>query len=324
MAAGAGMVLVLLNTVRRVRIALMRSARGAMASVCLIAGVCASASAQSFTPTDCPALSATRQNQLTREHLFGGAPSAGDVHVRRGYVSVYDAKHRVPRWTAWHAIADYRRTPPRTGRWAAFRTDTNVDNPVVDHDYDGLEASDDLARGHMAPYFISGGDRDHDGRLAPRDIDDACTVFEINFMSDIAPQSQSHLNGSGGLWAALEGQIRQALERGQSFHIIAGTIFSKDPYWVGPAHDIGVPDMFFQIIISDHNEVVPFLFGHPHRLGKGGCEYSDELAGCVTTIKEIERWSRLDFFSALTASDARALETQDGAANWQAILGRHE
>ncbi len=43
------------------------------------------------------------------------------------------------------------------------------------------------AVGHLAPYFISGGDRDNDGTNAANG-DDAQTVYEINYFGNMAPQ----------------------------------------------------------------------------------------------------------------------------------------
>jgi transposase len=68
--------------------------------------------------------------------------------------------------TAWHVVPEYLDTPKRKGRWANFRTDPDIANPVEDDDYNGLLEDFDIARGHIAPYFISGGDRDDDGKDA--------------------------------------------------------------------------------------------------------------------------------------------------------------
>src|SRR3546814_1893293 len=85
-------------------------------------------------------------------------------------------------------------------------------------------------------------------------IEDACTVFEFNYMSNIAPQLHSRFNGSGGLWYKLETRIRERVAgKGKSVHIIAGTVFGDgDAHVVGPDEDIFVPHMFYQIIISEH------------------------------------------------------------------------
>src|SRR3546814_17228692 len=77
--------------------------------------------------------------------------------------------------------------------------------------------------------LISGGDRNNNGKSAAKttkghpadDIEDACTVFEFNYMSNIAPQLHSRFNGSGGLWYKLETRIRERVAgKGKSVHKI--------------------------------------------------------------------------------------------------------
>lgn len=54
-------------------------------------------------------------------------------------------------------------------------------------------------------------DRDHDGYekdFKVEDIDDASTVFEINAMSNVAPQFYDKFNFSSGVWWNLEYDVR--------------------------------------------------------------------------------------------------------------------
>jgi endonuclease G, mitochondrial len=156
-------------------------------------------------------------------------------------VTEYDAAHRVPRWSAWRVLPEYLDPPTRRGRWSTFRADPSIPNPVRDADYNGV-GSIDMARGHIVPYFVSGGDRDGDGLTAANDQgalvdpDDACTIYEINYLSNVAPQHQSGFNGSAGLWNRLETGIRQDIVGpGTPIHIIAGTVFGNAPVnTVGP------------------------------------------------------------------------------------------
>ena len=91
------------------------------------------------------------EQALVAEHVFGGVPSAGDLHVRQAYVMSYDSARRVPAWVAYHVVADYRNTPPRRGRFSSFRTDPDLTNPVRRQDYNGLLA----ARGRNT-FFLCG------------------------------------------------------------------------------------------------------------------------------------------------------------------------
>lgn len=278
---------------------------------------------------ECPPLSADQKRDLIAEHVFGGLPSSQEVLVRRGYVTAHDLDRRVPRWAAWRATAEYLDTPKRTGRWSRFRTDPDLPDGVADDDYDGLFARFNFARGHIVPYFISGGDRDGDGAdaeiedekgLPVEDIDDACTVFEINYMSNIAPQLHNRFNGSGGLWFKLETIVRrEILPAGASLNIIAGTVFGDAPVdTVGPRADIQVPHMFYKILISEHG-AVPFLFAHGAQLDGKGCVLDAEIESCIVPVGDIEALTGLDFFSELDHAVEARLEAGDGLAIWHLL-----
>ncbi len=278
----------------------------------------------------CPTLSAYGKGVLVGEHLFGGAPSPGTILIRRGYVTEYDSERGVPRWAAWHAVPEYLDTPKREGRWKSFRTDPDLDDPVRNGDYDGLKAAFDYARGHIVPYFMAGGDRDDDGQdaeieavnnLPIEDIDDPCTVFEINYMSNVAPQLHGAFNGAGGLWFALETVVRtQLVGTGTSLHITAGTIFGDaDIHKVGPEEDIHVPHMFYKILITESG-VVPFLFIHKAQIGDKGCGLDAVLETCIVKLADIEALTGLDFFAGLSDADEALLEGTDGTAVWDVLL----
>lgn len=278
---------------------------------------------------DCPPLSPVEQARSIDRNLLGGIPTDGEVLVRRGYVAEYDPQHRTPRWVAWRALPSYRETPRRDGRWSSFRADPDISNPVVTGDYNGLFASEDnFARGHLAPYFISGGDRDGDGLLAagpdgetPLDFDDQCAVYEFNYMTNIAPQYHRRFNGfergdGEGLWYQLETDVRSMVEFGRSFHIIAGTIYGSDGVqFVGPDGDIGVPDMFYKVVIGDEGPVA-FLFTHRRQLDANACPLDAELADCIVPFEIIESLTGLDFLRHLPDPIECEIEQTGGRQLW--------
>ncbi|NHK27108.1 DNA/RNA non-specific endonuclease [Parvularcula flava] len=293
--------------------------------------VAAAPAQAAFTgPLRCESLSGPARERALGLHAFGGVPSDGPVLVRRAYVTEYDAAHRTPRWTAWHAAPSYRETPKREGRWSSFRSDPDVEDPVGTRDYVGQYASpDNFARGHLAPYYISGGDRDGDELLAAlasdrvtlSDPDDACAVYEINYMTNIAPQYHAAFNGTGdggqaGLWYQLETEIRGLVDQGTELHLFAGTIYADAPQRVGPDQDIAVPDMFYKIIIQNE-EAVAFLFAHRRRLSEDACALDAVLEDCITTIAEIERLTGLDFLAGLSDAREQRIENANGVAAWR-------
>lgn len=282
----------------------------------VLVGLVAAISASNALAQSCE-MSEEERTRFATEHLYGGQPTPGSTLVRRGYVAQYDEERRVPRWVAWHALRTYQAHVPREARWSRFRRDESISEPVVANDYNGIyDNGDGYARGHFMPYFMSGGDRDGDGLPPYYDSDDACTVFEINYMTNIAPQLHNRFNGSGGLWYAVESFERKIiLTRGHTLHMIAGSIFGDNPETVGPDDDIGIPDMFYRLLITRHG-VVPFLFVHMRRLDPAGCDLEAELVDCIVTVADIERVAGADFFNALPDSIEAALEATDGRAEW--------
>ena len=293
----------------------------------------ASTEASVFKAAECAtdqALSKEEQALLLMQHVPSGLPSNSGLAVRRAYVTAYDSARRIPRWAAWLARPDFRDTPERKGRWKRFHPDPAVDNPVRYEDYTGLyDRGRGFARGHIVPYFISGGDRDADGMDAEvedakgwpvEDADDACTVFEVNYMSNVAPQYHNRFNGAGGLWWELEAAVRDFVDSGRALHLIAGPVFEAGlpVVSVGPEKDIQVPHGFFKIVITEGG-VVAFLFGH-HPAGQAqGCALDAELTDCVTSVDKIEAVSGLDFFSVLPEGHQSALETVPNDALWREL-----
>jgi len=264
----------------------------------------------------------TEQLALLDEHVFGGLPSDDSVFIRRGYVMSYDQTRRVPSWVAYHVKPDYLKTPPREGAFKTFRTDPDITNPVKKSEYNGLLAQRGYARGHLAPYAIMGGDRDGDGELAKDGDDfDKQTVFQGNFMSNIAPQNHLDFNGSGGLWFKLERWVQDTAVKthGHEVSVFAGCIFGVGTHEkVGPNKDIAVPAMFFKIVIrkrpsGEPPKVLAFLF--PHQRSRHG-----DIEDFLVSIDVVESLTGLDFLKDLDDEMENSLEDKDTRDFWTDFL----
>jgi endonuclease G len=259
------------------------------------------------------------QKELIEEHVYGGLPSNENIYVRNAYVLCYNPKTRTPNWVAYHVTADYRNTPRRTGRFSRFRTDPNIDSGVNTSEYVGLLKSRGYARGHLAPYGIMGGSRDDDDDYAEYnpddssdvgDEDDALTVYQGNYMSNIAPQHHTGFNGSGGLWFELERWIQDDMvqEGGEEVWVFAGCIFGKGEHEkVGTKENIWVPPMFYKIVImeggdSDLPIVLAYLF--PHQRVRHG-----DIDSFLVSVDVIEALAGVDFFKDL--DDDENIDTKD-------------
>lgn len=298
-------------------------------SVALVALGCTSFVAAD--PQGCPAMTPDQTELSLGEHMFGGVPWDQPVQIRRGFVMGFDSEHNVPAWAAWRAAPEYRSTPPREGRWATFRVDRDV-SPVRDSDYVGwFDAEDNFARGHIVPYFIAGGDRNYNGIPASvhgsgiDDIYDACTVFEINSMPNIAPQFHNRFNGSPGVWWLLETDIRHMVDGNRQFQVIAGSVFADaDVRFIGNRSQsesdwrIGVPHGFFKIVIDPASRAaVGFLFDHDADID-GGCDIDVVTwpSQCIVSIERIEAVTGLSFFGTLPEEDARLLRAASNTDTW--------
>ena len=168
------------------------------------------------------------QKALLAEHVFGGLPSQDNIYIRQGYILSYNPQTKTPKWVAYHIKPEYGDTPARKGKFKTFRNDPDMEEEARDADYNGLFTSRGYAGGHLAPYGVMGGDRDGDGQLAKDgDADDEITVFQSNYMGNIAPQHHYGFNGSPGLWYKLERWVQYALvkKQGKEVWVFAGSIF---------------------------------------------------------------------------------------------------
>jgi len=269
------------------------------------------------------------EKRIYDEHIFAGQPGreTEPVYIRHGYVLKYNEKYRIPDWVAYHITPEYLKTPKRERQYSKFRTDPDMrtKNPVQDRDYVDTEYS----RGHIAPYFAMGGDRDKNG-LYPNifssltDPYDDTTIFQANYLSNIAPQDQDALNGAGGPWYALETKIRNVLvgKNRMELNVIAGCIVSDSVNFktmcgkYGNA-GIAIPDKFYQIIIyhdkNGHFYTGAFLF--PHVKKRKDLPYPD-LIQYLVPVDSLEKLTRFDFFKKLSPSLQKKIESLTNRDFW--------
>ncbi len=261
-------------------------------------------------------LSVSSVEALDHPHAYGGIPSDGAFIDRQGYIIQFDFEHKTPRWVAYHVKPSYLDKPPREGQWAKFRNDPDIRNEATELDYKGqFHAWGNYAKGYLTPYFISGGDRDSDGKSAEDgDPDDAKTIYEVMYMSNMAPQHHYNFNGSGGLWYSLETYVRENLLKKQQREVwaFAGCIYGPREYdTIGDG--VEVPPMFFKIVVTETGGkpvILAFLF--PHQSKKHG-----EIQDYLVSVNIIEAMTGLDFFPDLHDEEWEQVERTSTLENWQ-------
>jgi endonuclease G len=214
---------------------------------------------------------------------------------------------------AYHVKPSYLDTPARGEQWAKFRDDPDITGEATEDDYKNqFNTWRNYAKGHLAPYFISGGDRDNDGINAEGgDPDDAKTVYQIMYMSNMAPQHHNSFNGSGGLWYEAETYIRDTLLKAQQkdVWVFDGCIYGQGSYdTIGSG--VEVPPMFFKIVVTEtagKPKVLAFLF--PHQIKKHG-----KIQDFLVSVNIIEAMTGLDFFPDLNDEEMEQKSTWE---NWE-------
>ncbi len=270
------------------------------------------------TALHCSVFAQQSDQALQAEHVYGGLPSNGHILVRTAYVQDWDAAHKAPKWVAYHLNDEYRRTPPRENRWSTYRADREIQGEARASDYSGTSSDPirDYEKGHLAPFMISGGDRDNDGLLADEDRDgdgedqvddqdEKNTVYQVNFYTNLTPQHGTAFNGSGGVWWDIENRVRALQEENGDVWVFAGPIWGPGEY-DNIGSNLPVAPMFYQIIVWEDDTGDPLWEAYmmPHHQENHG-----DIKEQMVSIRHIEAMTGLDFFGALSLGDAERVST---------------
>ena len=124
--------------------------------------------------------------------------------------------------------------------------------------------------------------------LPIEDIDDACTVFEINYMTNISPQLP-HFNSQGGAWYDLETKTRNEVDAGSIYNIIAGNIFISDDTKTisNGGLEISVPDAMYKIIYNGTHKTAYLFFQESTFDYSFGCLPKADIAECEVSLDDL-------------------------------------
>ncbi len=223
----------------------------------------------------------TSPNAATNEHLLHQAH----------YIVDYDDDLRLPLWAGYRLRGED--VTIRRERTECFRRDVRLGSDVAAFCEDYQEPVFD--RGHMVPN-------------ADMTLSEAAMINTYMF-SNMVPQ---HDKFNRGIWARLEGFVRDwAALRGE-IYVITGAIFDKDSdgtrdsdsdaTLMAPRNRVAVPTHFYKIILHERPdgfiESMSFLLPHEDKSasGRAGERFLEER---LTSIDAIEALTGIDFLSAL-------------------------
>lgn len=172
-----------------------------------------------------------------------------------------------------------------------FRKDPSITTGSAElSDYKGSGYS----RGHLVP----AGDMTWNSKA----------MSETFLLSNISPQIQSF---NDGIWKDLEEQCRLWAQLYGKVYIITGPVFLQDKVQeIGP-NKVDVPDAFFKIIFTEINDQPSYAaYLIPHKKGEA------KFTAYSTTIRNIEKYTGLDFLPILPKAKQEAFEKNNYSYEW--------
>lgn len=242
-----------------------------------------------------PTVPASRSESTGELRIYGGLPNASNyghpvvVLTNIGYLSGYCEARRNPAWVGFSinsiTVGSLGKRPSK------FFTDTRT-RSATHQDY----TSSGYDRGHMAPNYAVGT---RYGQEAQR---------ETFLMSNISPQTKE-LNQMW--WRALEEkEANDFAVRLERVWVVTGPVFNGA---VTKLHGgVDVPTAFYRIILDEENgqpRVLAFLA--PQTITG-----NEPLSQFLSSVREIERQTGLDFYPELPKEVQDRMETVKAERLW--------
>ncbi len=230
----------------------------------------------------------------------GSVSTAKEYVMRSGernYTAYYDTKTYSSLWVAYPLAKGHSGSLSRPGSWYfAPEIDQSVQVDLTSHSY-----NDGYSRGHQ----IANGDRNGKSGMQKQ------TFYVINSV----PQIKNGFNG--GIWNALEDNIRSAIPSNDSLYVATGPVYqtvggSETLEYTSAKDDtkkLPVPNYFFKVVLKVKRsggrvtdaKAVGFWFEHKAYSGSNYEAYA-------VPVDEIEKKTGYDFFANLPDAIEAAAE----------------
>ena len=240
------------------------------------------------------------QQASLKEHLPFGLPSDGALLFRKGYVVSHNNWLKIPNWAAYHVSSTTLR--------GTIQRENN---------FRGDEDLKEWQRAEPSDYKRSGYDQGHMAPAAAMKRSKGA-MSESFLLSNMVPQIGAGFNR--GIWRELEDKVRDwAVARGEGWVFVGPTFKDIDDNGTMEFRLIGksrvaVPTHNFMILVTKDAggalDAIAFLM--PNAKAK-----NDQLPSFLTSIKEVERLTGLDFLEKLDDEEEDAIETKKAEGLWQ-------
>jgi len=214
-----------------------------------------------------------------------------------GFILEYAEKYEQAKWVSEILTRNHLQNPVITRSGSSFKEDPAVPTgsaTPVEYKHTGYD------RGHLAPAADMKWSKE--------------TMHDCFYMSNMSPQEPSF---NRGIWSKLEDAVRKWGIEKDTLYVVTGGILHNGLKTIG--YHIAVPDSFYKVILDLKNhEGIGFI------LKNEGSQLP--LNSFVVPIDSVEKYSGVDFYSALPDSLEDEIESHVDREKWRApvISKRHK
>jgi endonuclease G len=229
----------------------------------------------------------------------GGAPKTNDMVIRDIYALSSNDSTKFADWVVYRLDKSEVEGPSNSER--DWKADPWLDpsETLEPPDYDNAYKSYNYDRGHQAPLANFKGTQ---------------YAYETNYLSNITPQ-KALLNR--GLWKKLEDKERDLVIKYGTIYVMTGPLYEKYmPNLPKADESHKVPSGYWKIIAIPQKigiEIFSFIFDQ-------STTSADILKNHLTSVSNIQKRSKLDFFWELNDSQEKKLEEKPNA-NYDLFFG---
>lgn len=213
------------------------------------------------------------------QHVLRGAPVSSlqpgttQYLCKTNYAIHYRYDTRTAEYVVQHITMESVTGPAK--RRDDFRPDPSIPAQYQSRleDYAGYPYD----RGHLSP----GADNTQNAQV----------MSESFFLSNMVPQVPNH---NRGIWRILEANVRNWVKEGKDIYVVSGTLYQQGYQSIG-ANRVGIPTAMWKVVVDRKaGKAIAFMLPNqplPVR----------DLPRYVTTIRQIEQYTGINFMPQLTA-----------------------
>jgi endonuclease G, mitochondrial len=212
--------------------------------------------------------------------------TTNDIYFKKGYAFSYVEDYEQSEWVAYEL---------NMGKWKY----NNFERPMFDQDLDVKTKS-----AHWKNYKKSGYTKGH---LCPAgDRKETIELFNETFVtSNVSPQEYEF---NDGIWNRLEQKTRYWAEKYDGLYVVTGGVLTNDLETIG-TEEVAVPKYFYKVLMTkDSKKMIAFLVPHE--------DSTKALYEFVVSVDELEKLTKIDFFTKLNDSEEAKLESRTDYKEW--------